>query len=113
MKVMTDKTDCFDEIVKSLNRTSGWREYLQKKFDDPPTPAPAEITPRLAKEATALTDSQWSALQPYWSWSSASFHAALSDASRHVGFARHIVTLDDYVDRLVTLLQRRDAQVAA
>jgi hypothetical protein len=113
MKIMTDKSDCFDEIVKSLNRTSGWRQYLQTRFADPRNIAAAEITARLAKEATALTDSQWSALQPYWSWSSANFHAALSDASRHVGFARHIVTLDDYVDRLVTLLQRRDAQVAA
>lgn len=109
---MTDKTDCFGEIVKSLKRTSGWRQYLTAMYDDPRNIDAAAITARLAKEATALTDPQWSALQPYWSWSSANFHAALSDASRHVGFARHIEELDDFVQHLANLLKRQTRAAA-
>jgi hypothetical protein len=66
----------------------------------------AALTAKLANEAKELTDQQWAILQEFYNWSSPTWHAALSDASRHVGFARHIATLDDFVQHLAFVLEQ-------
>jgi len=41
---------------------------------------------KLAVEASALTEEQFAALQPYYNWASTTWCDALLDATRRVGF---------------------------
>lgn len=109
---MNIENDCYQSIIKNLNRTAKWRQSIQSQYDDPRCAEAAEICTRIANEATGLTPQQWHALEPFYFIGSPAWHATLSDATRLIGYAR-IETFDVFVNRLVTLLEQRAARAVA
>jgi hypothetical protein len=113
MKMIIDtKEDCANSMAIGLIRTSNWRRATQAKFPtDPRNGRAADALAKLATEASTLTDEQFAELQPFYNWASQTWHDSLSEATRHVGFQRHINTLAAFVQHLASIL--RDKRAAA
>jgi hypothetical protein len=78
---------------------------LQAKFNDSRNGLAAEQLDQLATEITDLSDEAWSALSPFYSWSSGKWADAVSQTSRQVGF-RNVNNLSAFVSQLVGVLSQ-------
>src|SRR5260370_376111 len=108
--ITDNKLACLTDLSASLRRTAGWRRELHKKYPDVRNGKAAETLDKLAAQTSDLTDQEWQALAPFYSWASGTWSEAVSAASRHVEF-RNIQTFPDFVNRLISILSQ--ASVAA
>jgi hypothetical protein len=86
MKMINDKNDCVESVVRVLERTSAWRKSISANFSDPRNVRAAETLDKLAIDAAAMTDDQWSALKPHFGWASVAWRNGLTQATRQIGF---------------------------
>jgi predicted aminopeptidase len=111
---MNSKQSCSDNLCGSLTRTAVWRRGLQAKYaNDPRNGKAAATLERLAAETNDLTDEQWTALKPYFNWSSGPWADAVSLASRHVEFQRNVRTFSAYINQLIGILSEQNAAAAS
>src|ERR1700742_313036 len=96
---LKDKQDCAELLARILDRTSNWRRKTAEKYStDPRNARAAEMLDRLVADSVALSDDEWEALRPHCcGWDSQSFHQAVSQAAKLVGFAHRNVGLDSFV----------------
>jgi hypothetical protein len=108
------KLECGKSIKYAANRAVPWRTGLQQKFpEDPRNAAAVVLLKQLAVDVDNITDEQFSKLAPHWSWVDELWHETLLVVIRRVGYQRTIKTFDDFVNTLVSYLQRAQAKVAA
>jgi hypothetical protein len=60
----------------------------------------------LANEASQLSESQWSQLQPHFGWASERWREAISQTARAVGFQHKIKDLPSFVKHLLDVLSQ-------
>lgn len=87
MTLDNDKNDCIDSMIKGCQRTSAWRKTLTVRFpDDPRNARAARALDNISREATKLTDEQWSEIKQYYGWASETWQNGLNQATRQIGF---------------------------
>jgi hypothetical protein len=102
MKMINDKQDCIESIVRVLERTSEWRKVTSARFpEDTRNAKSVKILDRLAVEAINLTDAQWLELSPYFGWASQTWRNSLNQTSRQIGFFHRAGDLDVFVKILI------------
>ncbi|MEH2590288.1 hypothetical protein [Bradyrhizobium sp. AZCC 1721] len=95
--MFTERHDCLYALKSNLRRTAHWREMtLGPRFNDPRNSEAAVVCKRLAEQAE-LTDDDWMALKPHFSWTSQKWADVLREASRMVGFRPSITDFPTYV----------------
>jgi hypothetical protein len=105
MKMINDKNDCIDSIIKMLERTGAWRKAITAKFpNDPRNKKAADTLDKLADEVVGMTDEQWESLSTYYSWTSENWRNALSHTARGVGFHYRAGDLKFFVSALIQQL---------
>jgi hypothetical protein len=110
--MINSKRDCSESIARSITRTAGWRRGLQAKYPhDNRLGQAAEQLDRLADEATDLTDDQFAALQPFYSWNSEIWSDGVSKASRLVVFQKTVRSFPAYVENLVGILSEQQRAI--
>jgi hypothetical protein len=101
---VNSKQNCINDLSASVKRTATWRRELQNKYvTDSRNERAAEKLDQIADEIYNLTDEDWAALSPYYSWSSGKWADAVSQTSRLVGF-RNVNTLRAFMVHLVGIL---------
>ena len=103
--IENEKVDCIDALVFGLNRTSLWRQKMAAQYPaDPRNARAVECLSKLSTDARALTDEDWSKLQPHSGWANERWREAISQAARGVGFQHKIKELPAFVTSLVAIL---------
>jgi hypothetical protein len=103
--IINSKQNCITDLNASIKRTANWRRQLKAKFNDERNGAAAERLDELAIEVSDLSDDDWAALGPYYSWSSGKWADAVSQTSRLVGF-RNVDSLPAFVVHLAGILSQ-------
>jgi hypothetical protein len=89
-RMLNDKEDCIETIIKTLERTSAWRKTLMARWpDDARNGRAVRALDNLSRETAKLTDQQWSELQPHYGGTSEAWRNGLNQAARQVGFHHH------------------------
>jgi hypothetical protein len=102
---LNDKEDCIESIIKALERTSAWRKALTIRYpDDRRNGRAAKALDNLSREATKLTDEQWSELQTHYGWASEPWRNGLNQAVRQIGFHHRCGDLAVFVKVLLESL---------
>jgi hypothetical protein len=105
LKMINDKNDAVEYIVRVLEQKSAWRKATTARFpDDPRNKRASDRLDQLAVEAVEMTDEQYDALKPYFGWASVAFRDALSQVSRQVGFQHRGKDFGSFVKTLVSEL---------
>jgi hypothetical protein len=103
--MLNEKIDCIACLKNSLTRTAKWREKtVAPRFGDQRNIPAAAMLRRLAEQADALTDADWSTLQVHFGWASERWNDAVNEASRMVGFKGKITDFAAYLRALNGLL---------
>jgi hypothetical protein len=70
---------CTDSLSASLIRTRDWRRGLKAKYpNDPRLGKAAETLDKLAGQTNELSDEAWTAICPFYNWSSGTWADAVS-----------------------------------
>jgi hypothetical protein len=103
LKMINEKNDAVEYIVRVLEQKSDWRKSLAARFpDDPRNLRSSDRLDQLAVEAAEMTDEQFAALKPYFGgWASVAFRDALSQVSRQIGFQHRAKDFESFVKTLV------------
>lgn len=102
--MVTERDDCLTCLKNKLRRTAHWRETTIKgRYSDPRNDEAATLCKGLVEQAN-LTDDEWLALKPHFSWTSQAWLDAIQEASRKVGFRHDIADFRSYVRFLRGLL---------
>jgi hypothetical protein len=100
---------CTDSLSASLIRTRDWRRGLQAKYkNDPRLGKAAETLDKLAGQTNELSDEAWTALCPFYDWSSGTWADAVSLASRRVEFQHNVRTFSAFVNQLIGILSEQN-----
>jgi hypothetical protein len=101
-----ERFECLASLRGSLRRTANWRALkVASRFpNDARNNAATATLNRIVEQLEALTDSEWTALQPHFSWQSKKWIDALNEVSRRIGFSGNIVDRDGFVDSVIGLL---------
>jgi hypothetical protein len=108
-QMINSKQSCSDSLAASIMRTRDWRRGLKAKYpNDSRLGRAAETLDKLAGETHDLTDEQWTALQPFYNWSSGTWSDAVSLAGRRVEFQHNVRTFSAFVNQLIGILSEQN-----
>jgi hypothetical protein len=110
-----ERQGCIDSISHSLTRTHDFRTRKAREYPDDPRNADAAATLKTfaSKVATELSDNSWRILKRSYDPNSKHWQDAITQATRDVGFSNTSKSFPFFVQRLIRLLPKWQADVAA
>jgi hypothetical protein len=96
-----NKIDCIESVIHVLKRTGAWRRAISVDFNDPRNVRAATTLEKLAIEAAAMTDEQFTDLEPYFGWSSPVWRTAVNNVARQIAFHNRSKDFASFVKALV------------
>jgi hypothetical protein len=95
------KSDCEDFIAHRIKLTENWRVKMMDEYTDPRIAFAAKCLAKLGTEVAGLSDSDYLQLKPWFEAGGPHWLAAISKATRAVGFRHRIRDLPSFVAYLL------------